>query len=122
MGAKVNIRTTFVGSCVLVASLALSIGAIAAPGWSDFGVITELNEQPTTGDGAGQVFVQVAINGNPSGCTDLTGFYFTVSNDRTKRFYATLLSAHLSGRAVSIWTTGTCHLWGFAELDGVRVR
>lgn len=113
-------------SWLLLVPLAL-VGATpvaqAAAGWSDFGVITEINEQPAAyGAGAGQVFIEISINANPSGCDSPNGFYFSVSNDRTKRFYATLLSAHLSGRPVSIWTTGTCHAWGSAELDGLRVR
>lgn len=108
---------------VLAPALMVSHFAFGAAGWSDFGQVVEVNEQPAAyGAGAGQVFIELQITANPSACSYPSGFYFTVHDERTKRFYATLLAAQLASKTVSIWTTGTCHVWGFAELDGLRVR
>ena len=67
--------------------------ANASSGWTNFGPITELNQQPTAGLGSELVFINVAVTSNPSdpgACTVRDGFYFAV--------------------------------WGFADLDGVIVQ
>jgi hypothetical protein len=97
--------------------------AIAAAGWTDSTPITELNQQPTSGVGSTLVFVETTATVNPSGCSHTTGFYFAVTDDRTKRMFAMLMSAQLAGRNVKIYTTGICHSpWNYAQLDGVVIN
>jgi len=92
----------------------------AATGWTNGGVITEVNQQPEGGYN-GYVFVTASLTGNPSGCTVPTFFYFTISDERQKRMFAMLLAAQAAGRQVRIWATDTCHPWGAALLDGVII-
>lgn len=88
--------------------------AIAAPGWTNSAPITELNQQP----GNSLVFINTGVTQNPSGCSDVKSFYFAITDERHKRMFAMMLTAHISGRNVRIFTTGNCHVWGSAELDG----
>lgn len=105
--------------------LAVANTAAAAAGWTDFGSITSLNQQPATGAGANLVFVDASVTTNPSdagACTIRNGFYFSVSDDRRKRLFASLLAAQMSSRSVKIYTTGACGPWGYAELDGLIIQ
>jgi hypothetical protein len=113
-------------AAVFVSAL-LAIGvcapAEAAAGWTDSAVLSEVNQQPTTGVGATLVFIEIAVTVNPSGCSHATGFYFAVTDDRTNRLFGMLLAAQLAGREVKIYTDGTCHSpWNYARLDGVIVN
>jgi len=78
-------------------------------------------QDPATGAGAGLVFVNVSTTVNPSGCTLATGYYFSITDDRTTRLFTMLMMAQASGR-VQIYVTGTCHAWGYALLDAVIVQ
>jgi hypothetical protein len=95
--------------------------ALAAAGWTDFGPITELNQQPAFGTpGAGLILVEVEVTSNPSGCSVPNRFFFSVNRER---LFVTLLAAQMFSRNVRIYTTGNCHHpLGHAELDGLIVR
>jgi len=94
--------------------------ATAAVGWTSAGVVMEINQQPTST--GGQVFVAIGVATNPSGCPSSTGFYFAVNDERQKRMFAMLLAAQTSSRLVKIYTTGTCHVWGHADVEGVIIN
>lgn len=97
----------------------------AASGWTDFGLISNLNQQPSVGPGANLVFVDVNVKVNPSDaatCTVRNGFYFSVTDERRKRLFATLLAAQMASRPVRVFTTGVCGPWGYAELDGLILQ
>src|SRR6185437_15867999 len=103
-------------------ALLASIPAWANSGWTDAGTISSLEQDPANnGSVSLQVFVVVSISVNPSSCSSATGFYFSVSDDRTKRLFAMLMAAQLAGRPVRIYTTGNCHTVGYSELDGVQL-
>jgi hypothetical protein len=116
-----------------LAVLGLSLGAcvpgitFASAGWTDFGPISTLEQDPGGGSVSNLVFVVVGVTSNPSGCSTPTGFYLSfdgtgVDAERKKRLFAMLTAAQLAGRNVRIYTTGTCHSVGYAELDGVVVQ
>jgi hypothetical protein len=116
-------RTRTLGGIVIALSLlATPFDCYAAAGWADFGEVSNLNQQPTTGVGANLVFVNVATTVNPSGCSLSTGYYFSITDDRTTRLFTMLMMAQATGRIVQIYTTGTCHPWGYAQLDAVIVQ
>jgi hypothetical protein len=109
-------------ACLLSAA---SSTALAASGWTNAGQITELNQQPAVGSGASMVFLEVGVTSNPTNpslCTYRTGFYFSVTDDRRKRLFASLLAAQMSGKPVKIWANENCHAWGHAELDGLIIN
>jgi len=108
--------------CISAVFLPLSFPAWASSGWTDAGVISSLEQDPaSSGSTSLDVFVVVAVSVNPSSCSTPTGFYFSVSDDRTKRLFAMLMGAQLAGRPVRIYTTGNCHTVGYSELDGVQL-
>jgi hypothetical protein len=114
-------RMLVVVSCILLIS---DPGpAFAGSGWTNFGPITELNQQPAFGTpGAGLVFVEVGVTNNPSGCRSQNQFFFSVIDDRRKRLFDMLLAAKMFARNVRIYTTGNCYVEGETEMDGVIVR
>jgi hypothetical protein len=110
---------------ILICTAAMTVLPLicnAAAGWTDFGQVSNLNQQPATGAGAGLVFVNTSTTVNPSGCSLATGYYFSITDDRTTRLFAMLMMAQASGRSVQIYVTGTCHSWGYALLDAVVVQ
>jgi len=103
-------------------ALLASIPAWANSGWTDAGTISSLEQDPAnSGSVSLQVFVVVSVSVNPSSCSAATGFYFSVSDNRTKRLFAMLMAAQLAGRPVRIYTTSNCHTVGYSELDGVQL-
>lgn len=105
-----------------------SLQAYAAPGWTNYGKITTLEQNP--GDGgsiSNQVLLVANVTTNPSGCSVSTGFYFSLEGatqadtDRKKRLFTMLLSAQMASSSVRIFATGACNSVGYAELDGVVV-
>jgi len=112
---------TWVTAAAIVAALALTNIAHAAAGWTASVQVTELNQQPGIGAGASLVFIETTAATNPSGCSHSAGFYFDPSDARRARLFAMLLAAHVAAKPVKVYTTGTCHLWGYAELDGLVV-
>lgn len=108
-------------SAILLA--AICTNASAAAGWTDFAPITEFNQQPVAGNASTYLIISASVTVNPSGCANSHGFYLDVNDDRRKRLFAMLLSAHLAGRSIKIYTTGNCHtLWGLAEMDGLLIN
>jgi len=102
-----------------------SVSANAAAGWTDFGAISEFNQNPSTTPGNEMMFVRVSVTVNPSdpgGCFVRDGFYFAVTTDLQKRLFAILLTAKTTGQNVKLYVTNTCHLWGFAEIQGIVLQ
>lgn len=106
----------------VAALLIASSYGYAGQGWTDAGAISSIEQSPASGSLANQVLVVASVSGNLSGCTVPTGFYFTIADDRQKRLLALLLSAHLAGRNVRIFFTGTCNTVNYAQLDGVMLQ
>jgi hypothetical protein len=115
-------RRVALRSWIVAGILSLPLTCTAAANWTDLGQVSNLIQQPTTGLGAGMVFVSVSTTVNPSGCSAPNGYYFSVTDDRTTRLFTMLMMAQASGRSVQIYVTGTCHPWGYALLDGVIVQ
>jgi len=114
--------------CWLFAASALCVvccapPAFAASGWTDAGTIGEFNQQPSTTPGSEMFFFTVSVTpaSNASGCSVTTGFYFPITTDLQKRLFAMLLSAKTSGQPVRVYYTGVCHLWGYAEAQGMMI-
>lgn len=96
--------------------------ANAAAGWTDFGNITEFNQNPSTTPGNEMLFIRATVTSNPSdpvACYQRDGFYMTVTTDLQKRLFAMLMVAKTSDRRVRVYVTTNCHLWGYAEMQGL---
>jgi hypothetical protein len=94
---------------------------LAAAGWTDAGTVGEFNQQPSTTPGSEMLFFTVSVTpaSNVSGCSVTTGFYFPITTDLQKRMFTMLLAAKTSGQSVRVYYTGVCHLWGYAEAQGI---
>lgn len=114
----------------LVVALAIFVGGLSQPasaaaGWTDFGTIGEMNQQGSTTPGNEMVFVNVGVTSNPSdpgACSVRNGFYFAITTDLQKRLFAMLLTAKASGQNVRVYVTTNCHLWGYAEMQGMIIQ
>lgn len=96
----------------------------AASGWTDYGKIVRINQQPMSASNAsgGKIFVTAEVTTNPGTCAFKTGFYFSIVDDRTKRMFAMLFTAHVSGKDVKLYVTGDCHPWGQNKFDGIYIQ
>jgi hypothetical protein len=107
----------------VVSLLSATASIQAGTGWSSFGAVSQLNQNPGVGVGGDLVFFNVTGSTNPSGCSVADGFYLNIVNERHKRLFAMLMMAQASGRNVQVYVTGTCHApWGFAEIQGLTVE
>ena len=112
-----------------IAAFGVSVGssqsANAAAGWTNFGAIGEINQNPSITPGIEMVFIKVAVTSNPSDpgtCTVRDGFYFAVTTDLQRRLFAMLLMAKATGQNVQLWVTSSCHVWGYAEVQGMTIQ
>jgi hypothetical protein len=111
--------------CSIVAALlcaAAMAPASASSGWSDYGLIGEFNQQASVTPGSEMLFLQVSPTTNPSGCSTANSYYLPVVTDLQKRLFAMLLTAKTSGKRVRLYVTGTCHIWGYAEIQGAVIE
>jgi hypothetical protein len=120
-------KPSFVGAAqrlgIVIAMVFGSLSAHAAAGWTDFGTISMLNQQPSLGNAPDMVFFNLSVSTSPSGCSVSTQFYFSVTTDTQKRLFAMLLAAHAAGQSVQVWVTGNClPLWGSTEIDGLVIQ
>lgn len=106
----------------IVSIATLPLICSAAAGWTDFGQVSNLNQQPASGAAPGIVLINVSTTANPSGCSVANGYYLSVTDDRTTRLFTMLMMAQATGRNVQLWVTGTCNVWGWAQLDGLVVQ
>lgn len=93
-------------------------GAVQAgtAGWSDYGQVVEL--QATT---HGRFLVRLALPKNPSGCPDKEWFYRDYGGPGPEYMYQTLLTAVTAGKAVQVYVTGVCDLYGYAEITSLQI-
>lgn len=119
-------RMMFAGAIAAIGAwVGFSQPANAAAGWTNFGPIVEINQNPSVPPGDAMVFVKVSVTSNPSDpstCTVRDGFYLSVTADLQKRLFAMLLMAKASGQNVQIYVTATCHQWGYAEMQGMTLQ
>lgn len=116
-------RRPIIRAIISIGLASLCNSAFGAAGWTDFGPIATLEQNPASGGSiSNQIMVVVSVTTNPSSCASPSGFYFTATDDRQKRLFAMLMAAQLAGRNVRIYTTGVCHTVGYSELDGVVVQ
>lgn len=111
-------------ACAFLLSLA-SGTAHAAAGWTNFGDIIEFNQQPSTTPGNEALFIRVSVTTNPSdagACHTRDGFYLPVTTDHQKRVYALLMMAKATDKRIRVYVTATCHLWGYAEMQGLIIE
>jgi hypothetical protein len=94
----------------------------AGTGWTNLDVIAQFATEPAFVDASGVYLNMTNTTTNPSGCSAANGFYFAIVDDRTKRMFASLTAAQLAGKPVELWVTGTCGMWGYAQIDGVVVQ
>jgi hypothetical protein len=106
----------------LLAYALLADVAVGAAGWTDYGTISEFNQQGNTTPGNEMLFVRTAVSSNPSGCSDTQSFYMPVVTDLQKRMFAMLLTAKSTGSRIRLYVTGNCHLWGSSEVNGMLIE
>ena len=124
MKIRLSNFTGVVAAAFVAGFLGVAQPAHAAAGWTDFGYITELNQNPPVGVGNELLFMRVSVTpaANPSDsgqCFARDGFYLPVTTDFQKRLFSMLMAAKLAERRVRIYVTSTCHLWGYAEMQGL---
>lgn len=110
---------------LVILSFTVAHPTSAAAGWTNYGIIGEINQQGSTTPGNEMVFVQVSVTSNPSDpnvCTARDGFYFPVTTDLQKRLFSMLLTAKVMGQQVRVYVTANCHLWGYAEMQGLIIQ
>jgi hypothetical protein len=111
-------------NCLLVFAglAALPVICNATADWTDFGQVSNLNQQPSSGAAPGVVLINVSTTTNPSGCSVANGYYLSVTDDRTTRLFTMLMMAQATGRSVQLWVTGACNVWRWAQVDGLVVQ
>ena len=99
-------------------SLVLPFSAVAS-GWTGYGKITELNQQPS-----GQVDVVITgdFPGNPTSCAVTDRFLFDVSSARDERMFSMLLAAFTADREVRLFVTDGCPVWDMPRVTGIYVK
>jgi hypothetical protein len=99
--------------------------AHAASGWTDFGSIIEFNQQPSATPGNEMLFIRATVTSNPSdtgACFQRDGFYMPITTDLQKRLFAMLMLAKASDKRIRVYVTANCHLWGYAEMQGLIIE
>ena len=91
----------------------------AGNGWTGYGKITELNQQPGTG---ADVVIVANLPNNPTTCTVKSNFLLDVSTDRDKRTFSLLLSAFMAGKEVRLYVTDECPVWDTPKVTGVYIK
>jgi len=123
---RVPLHRRALSSLAALLPLVFSNAAIAAAGWTDFGTISSVEQDPANyGSVTNEVFVVVNVSSNPSGCSNGIGFFMSLDGptqadvDRKKRLFSMLLLARSTSSPVRLFLTGVCHTVGYAELDGL---
>ena len=111
-----------VSAALLVLGALMTAPVFAAAGWTDYGTVGEFNQQGNTTPGNEMLFIRASVTSNPSGCSDSQSFYLPVVTDVQKRMFAMLLTAKSMGSRVRFWVTGSCHLWGSAEVQAMLIE
>jgi hypothetical protein len=115
---------TFVGLIGAFCMMALPVApASASAGWTEYGIIGKVSNQPV--NGTETVFVTVSVTNNPQNCDGqpiTVHFHFTVTTDRQKRLFAMVLAAKMAGNRIQLYVTGNCHDWDTAEVDRVMME
>lgn len=124
MKIKLSSFTGPVAATLVAGLVGVAQPANAAAGWTDLGYITELNQNPPTTPGNELLFMRVAVTpaanpSDPAQCFTRDGFYLPVTTDLQKRLFAMLMAAKLAERRVRIYVTANCHMWGYAEMQGL---
>jgi hypothetical protein len=118
----INMRQRASALVVLIVLFMSAGSAWASSGWSDYGLIGEFNQQGGVTPGNEMLFFQVAPTSNPSGCATPNSYYLPVVTDLQKRLFVMLLTAKTSGKRVRLYVTGTCHVWGYSEIQGAIIE
>ena len=105
---------------IIMLTVLFSNAVMAGAGWTGYGKITELNQQP--GTQTADVYIKATLPSNLSGCSDTTGYILSVQNARDERTFTMLLSAFMAGKEVRLYFTGECHKWNVAMVAGVYIR
>jgi hypothetical protein len=120
-----RIKRRLAGLLLVLCAAGLSPQSFAAAGWTDYGTLVELNQNPPGGVGNELLFMRVSVTTNPSdptACSVRDGFYLPITTDFQKRLFAMLMMAKASAMRVRVYHTGTCHTWGYAEIQGVLLE
>lgn len=97
--------------------IAVGTDAVAAAGWTEFAVVTELT--PTIHQ---RYEVTISVSQNPSGCRAKQTFYQDYSAKGSEQMYLALLESVGSGKKVRVFVTGACGVDGYSEISAVSIR
>lgn len=90
-------------------------------GWTDYGPITEINQQP--GGSGHDVYIKADLPNNYSGCSDSSGYMLYVNDSADERIFSMLLAAFAAGKEVRLYfTANNCHPWNIAIVSGIYVK
>jgi len=105
-------------SLLLFCSL-IAVANVNAAGWTGYGKIAELNQQP---EGNVDVYIVANLPNNPTTCTKKDGFLLDISTERDKRVFTILLSAFMAGKEVKLFVTDGCPIWDTPKITGVYIK
>lgn len=105
---------------ILAVLLFISSLSAFASGWTGYGTITELNQQP--GTTSTDFYIKATLPNNSSGCTDTSAYMLHVETERDERVFSMLLTALMAGRQIKLYYTGECHAWNIAMVKGVYIK
>lgn len=108
----------FKTTAVCFVSLLFPFSALAS-GWTGYGKISELNQQPS---GQADVVIIGSFPGNPTSCAVTDRFLLDVTSAREERMFAMLLAAFTAGREVRLFVTDGCPVWDTPRVTGVYLR
>ncbi|MEM9383891.1 MAG: hypothetical protein AAGA68_02450 [Pseudomonadota bacterium] len=110
-----RIRAIGVGILAFLAS-----AASHSAGWTGWGLITEISQQPATG--TADVLIVATLPNNPTSCTDKDRFLFDVTTGRDERTFSMLLAALAAGQEVRLFVTDGCPQWDMPKITGAYIR
>ncbi|TQV65576.1 hypothetical protein FKG94_28540 [Exilibacterium tricleocarpae] len=93
--------------------------SVMAAGWTGYGQIAELNQQPP---GVVDIVITGNFPNNPTSCTVIDKFLFDISSARDERTFSMLLSAFMAGKEVKLFVTDGCPVWDTPKITGIYIK
>jgi len=92
---------------------------VYSAGWTGYGKITEINQQPS---GVADVLIVADLPNNGTNCAVKNKFLLDVTDSRDERTFTILLSAFMAGKEVRLFVADGCPVWDMPKITGVYVR
>ncbi|WP_125779505.1 hypothetical protein [Pseudoalteromonas rubra] len=91
-----------------------------AAGWTGYGTVKELGQQPKNAPADIVVVADIASNGTK--CAVKDKFLFDIQDSRDERVYSTLLTALVAQKEVRFFLEDDCSVWDMPKITGIYIR